>query len=238
MIKVSTLASAVTLAVSGLTLSGAAQANFTGDMSRIDANQLSGNESGTVNANCSVFDGEWGNATAKITSTQAGGTSRVTINVHDAKPDTHMTLWVRLKGQSHGEGFGGSPITGGGATPLAPGSALDDLVADWTGSGSTTGANSFTTDAHGNGVVHINLDFALEGGAYPFNKMSAASLAAAEAKRGIDLVAAPTAIVNPGADNVGPSGTPFLIRMVSHCQGDKQGHGLSPSKREPWFQYP
>ena len=89
--------------IAGLSVSGLAQANFTGDMSRIDADQLSGNDSGTVNANCSANTGEWDGASAKITSTQAGGTSRVSVKVHGAKPDTHMTLWVRLKGKSHNE---------------------------------------------------------------------------------------------------------------------------------------
>jgi hypothetical protein len=81
--------------------------------------------------------------------------------------------------------------------------------------------------------VHIDLDFPLEGGAYPFNNMTADDLIAAQGKRPAAL-ATPAAIVDPRADNIDG---PFMVRMVSHCQ-DGLGHGLSPSNREAWFQYP
>jgi len=228
------LTAAIAALVGGLSLSGVAQADFSANMSRIAGASGSGH---TVIDQCGDGIENWDGASATIENVQDGGSSRVKFRLKGGKPNTHYTVWVRLKGQSHGEGFGGSPITGGGATPLAPGSALDDLVADWVGAGSTDGANSFDTNHQGDATVHIDLDFPLEGGAVPFNQMSAASLAAAEAKRGINLVAAPTAIADPRADNVGPGSTPFLIRMVSHCQ-DGTGHGLSPSNREAWFQYP
>ena len=228
--------SIATAAVFGLSLSGVAQADFTANMSKIDGDQLSGNGSGTVNANCSDYAGQYDGATATIENAQPGGTGKVKVQVKGAKPNTHYTVWVRLKGKDrNGVAFGGSPITGGGATPLAPSTALDGLVADWDGSGNEDGgANSFFTNHQGKGQIHINTDFPLEGGAYPFNRMSDAALATALGKNP-GALAVPTAIADPR--DAGITGTPFLVRVVSHCQ-DGESHGMSPSVREPWFQYP
>jgi hypothetical protein len=235
--KALTLATAITALIGGLSLSGVAQADFDANFSRIDPDAASGDGASTVRNDCGGGTEGWEGATATIVNRQSGGTGKVKVRIKDGKPNTHFTVWVRLKGKSHGESFGGSPITGGGATPLAAGTELDSLVADWIGSGNPNGgANSFFTNHQGDGLVQIDTDFPLEGGAYPFNEMGAAALADAETKTGTNLVAAPTALANPTGANLA-SGTPFLIRVVSHCQ-DGESHGLSPSKREAWFQYP
>ena len=158
------------------------------------------------------------------------------IELEDAKPDTLYTVWVRMKGQAHGTTFGGSPITGGGATPLAHSSHLDQLVADWIGPGSPTAGNAFNTDSKGKGKFKVDLDFPVVGGAYPFNRMSHAAHLDAQTKNPA-ATPSPTAIVNPADTGIGPGGTPFMIRVISHCQ-DGLAHGLSPAKREAWFQYP
>lgn len=209
------------------------QANFNGNMSRVVGASGSGH---TVIDECGGGTENWNAATATIKNVQHGGTSKVKIKIKNAIPNTLFTVWLRMKGQSHGTTFGGSPITGGGATPLAPSTSLDTLIADWIGVGSATQPNGFTTNHQGKGTLIVNLDFPLEGGAYPFNNMSAATLASAQAQNPTAL-ATPTAIVDPRQANIGPGGTPFLIRMVSHCQ-DGLGHGVSPGNREAWFQYP
>ena len=224
----------IATAIAGLSVSGIAQADFSANMSRVVGASGSGH---TVIDECGAGTDNFDAATATIENTQDGGSSRVKVRLKGANPDTHYTLWVRMKGSSHGVNFGGAPLTGGGATPLAPSSALNGptgLVADWaTTGGSTGGANSFDTNHKGDGVVHIDLDFPLEGGSYPFNNIDAATLAVAQAKNA-NAAANPATVVDPRADNVGG---PFMIRMVSHCQ-DGKGHGLSPSNREAWFQYP
>jgi hypothetical protein len=224
------LAAAITALVGGLSMSSVTQADFTANMSRVVGASGSGH---TVIDECGGGTENWDGATATIANEQEAGGSRVKLSLKDAKPNTHYTVWVRMKGSSHSTGFGGSPVTGGGATPLAPSTALGDLIADWVGSGSTTGANSFDTNHKGNANTFINLDFPLEGGSYPFNNMTAGDLANAQSKNAAAL-ATPATIVDPRADNIGG---PFMIRMVSHCQ-DGTGHGLSPSNREAWFQYP
>jgi hypothetical protein len=111
--------------------------------------------------------------------------------------------------------------------PLAPSSALGDLINDWIGPGSTTGANSFDTNHKGNANTFINLDFPLEGGSNPFNNMTAGDLVNAQSpEQNPSALATPATIVDPRADNI--SG-PFMKRMVSHCQ-DGTGHGLSPKR--------
>jgi len=172
-------------------------------------------------------------------------------------------VWVRLKGKSHGTTFGsgpdiplgGSPITNGGATPYAPSTELAALISDWASTGgvgcvapgtalggvagincSAPRANGFVTDTNGNGGLTIYSDYTSKaGGAYPFNRMSAATLAVAVAKKA-SAKAVPTAIADPRDANNTP-GTPFLYRMVSHCLDDAS-HGVSPGNRETWFNFP
>lgn len=206
------------------------------DMSRISPDAASGDGVSTVRNNCGDGVEGWDDATAEIEISQEGYYSEIEIELEDAKPDTLYTVWVRMKGQAHGTTFGGSPITGGGATPLAHTSHLDQLVADWVGPGSPTAGNAFNTNAKGKGKFKVDLDFPVVGGAYPFNRMSHDAHLLAQTKNPA-ATPSPTAIVNPADAGVGPSGTPFMIRVISHCQ-DGLAHGLSPAKREAWFQYP
>lgn len=185
----------------------------------------------TVEGNCAIdpSGNAWQGATAYIVADQKGFGSEVEIEVEDAVPNTVFTVWLRIKG---GAGFNdlGSPLTGGGATPLAPGSALDDLnaISPWIDpAGASSSANSFMTNARGKGTATINLDFPLVGGAYPF-QATATSRPGHE-----DHANVPTAIVDPRTGNGGP----FMIRVISHCT-DNASHGLSPATREAWFQFP
>lgn len=231
--KFSTITTAVLLA-GGMAFTGMASADIIANMSRISATANGGNVVGNnVINNCGDA---FANASATLHATQdSGGSTQIKIMLKNAAPNTHYTVWVRQKGNDQdGNSFGGAPLTGGGATPLAPSSALPALVADWIGAGSDTGANGFTTNAQGKGTLTSTLDFALEGGHYPHNNITAAALADIRTYKNAGALATPTAIVDPRQSGV--SG-PFLIRFVSHCT-DQVGHGLSPGAREPWFQYP
>ena len=70
-------------------------------------------------------------------------------------------------------------------------------------------------------------DFPVVGGAYPFQEATTSR----PGFEGVPKVA--LAIPTPETS----SGTPFLIRVISHCT-DQSSHGLSPATREAWFQYP
>ena len=198
------------------------------DMSRRGPGSTSGSGH-TVEGNCGGPD--YQGATAAIEIDQDGG-SDVTVKVKDAVPNTHFTVWMRIKG---GTGFNdaGSPWTGGGATPLCSGTEFADLNANspWNNAAGSTAplCNSFSTDGAGNGTFTSSVNFPVVGGAYPFQQAGGAS-----ARPGHDDHAdVPTAIVDPRTGNGGP----FMIRVVSHCL-DNANHGLSPSNREAWFQYP
>jgi hypothetical protein len=230
--QLTTLATALLMA-GGMAFAGIASADFTANMSRISPDTESGSGD-TVRGECGGGEDGFDSASATITSEQDAGTTKVKIKIKNGKPNTLYTSWIRLRGNDQqGNSFGGSPITGGGATPLAASTNLDALTAAWIGPGTPTSSNSFTTDMNGRGQGTFILDFPLESGGYPFNNISAASLADAQVKRPAAL-ATPTAIVDPRQSGV--SG-PFLIRTVSHCQ-DGLSHGLSPANRESWFQYP
>ena len=243
--KLSTLA--IAIAIGGLSASGAALAGK-GDNTVIDglfSNRTDTQPSGSGDTILDMCGASSGKQQATLEVTQSGSSSKVEIQVSDARPDTVYTVWVRMKGTADGTGldFGGSSLTGGGATPLAPGSDLPTLMANSPGAnptGTTNPVNGFTTDANGDADWSINLDFPVQGGAYPFNAVGAA----------------PVAIVDPTQYGVS---APFLMRVVSHCQDDA-AHGLSPSGsnakdsygdiiydangdgkrdgREAWFQYP
>jgi hypothetical protein len=149
-------------------------------------------------------------------------------------PDGSQIGWHQAR--ADGSSCNGSPLTCGGATPLAPGSALDGII-HYTPpfAGTSTPTNGFTTDKNGNAVFTIALDFPVVGGAYPFNRASAEAVAAWQAAGGNpDARRIPSPVVNPAEDGIGG---PFLMRVISHCT-DQQGHGLSPAVREAWFQYP
>ena len=233
--KRSILTKAILLA-GGIALSGIAQAGSSkvidDDMTRRGPGSPSGSGD-TVEANCPTdpSGNAWQGATATLEIKQKGSDSDVEVEVSDAAPNTLFTVWVRIKGKN-GLNSAGSPLTGGGATPLAPGSALDDLnaISPWVNpAGASSSANSFTTDADGYAEFEIDLDFPVVRGAYPF-QMTATSRPGHEGHANV-----PTAIADPGEP--GQEDTPFLIRVVSHCT-DQSSHGLSPATREAWFQYP
>jgi hypothetical protein len=206
------------------------------DLSRRPAGSESGSGD-TVEANCGGPD--YQGATGQLTIQQSGGKSEVTVEVEDAVPNTHFTVWMRIKG---GSGFNndgsdgvsdGSPWTGGGATPLCSGTEFDSLNdnSPWNNAaGSQAGlCNSFFTGDNGDGKLKTTVNFPIVGGAYPFQQSGGTP-----SRPGHDGHAdVPTAIVDPRTGNGGP----FMIRVVSHCL-DNANHGLSPSNREAWFQYP
>lgn len=230
----STLTMAVTLA-GGMAFTGMASADYSAAMSRISSTANGGNVPGNnVENNCGdAFAGASANISSYLNN---DGTTHTEIELFGAAPNTHYTVWIRQAGSSHGTSFGGAPITGGGATPYAPTSELQTLIDDWQDAigSSVARANGFYTDDDGEGELIVDVDFTAEaGGAYPYNRMGAATLADARTKRPA-AEATPTAIVDPRDPDI--SG-PFLIRMVSHCS-DQKSHGVSPGAREPWFQYP
>jgi hypothetical protein len=199
------------------------------DMSRRPAGSTSGSGD-TVEANCGGPD--YQGATAELTIAQSNDGSTVEIEVEDAVPNTHFTVWMRIKG---GAGFNeaGSPWTGGGATPLCSGTEFDSLNANspWNNAAGSLVplCNSFSTDSAGDGTFKTSVNFPVVGGAYPFQQSDGAP-----ARPGHDAHAdVPTAIVDPRTGNGGP----FMIRVVSHCT-DGANHGLSPATREAFFQYP
>jgi hypothetical protein len=194
--------------------------------SRLPPDTLSGSKH-SIEENCGLdARGKvWPNATARLSIQQSGGTSRVEVEIDQARPRTYFTTWLRVKG----EGYGGSPLTGGGATPLAPQTDLDNLITyspfGEKKDGSNSLSNGFWTDDDGNAKFSVNLDFPVVGGAYNFG------LATLETPLGPGY---PVAIINPALP--GHSG-PFFIRLITHCS-DNLGHGLAPGNREAWFQFP
>lgn len=192
------------------------------------------NSGHTVDEECGEAGAE---ATARMTITQTGSGSRVTMTVRDARPDTLYTVWLRLRGDGPGgDAIGPNPMSGGGATALLPGTELDTALGQSPPfAGTTDPVNGFTTDRRGNARWTIDLDFPVIGGAYPFHRASAEAVQAlADAGSSWPLVRVPAAVVDPTDDGIDG---PFLIRVVSHCQ-DGLAHGLSPAARETWFQYP
>jgi hypothetical protein len=221
-----------------LTILAAALASMTGvaiadqpaindDMSRRGPLTTSGSGH-TVEGNCG---GDYQSATASLSVEQDNAGSHVQVQINDGVPNTHYTVWMRIKG---GAGFNdaGSPWTGGGATPLCSGTEFATLNANspWNSAGSTDPlCNSIITNKNGDGTLRSVVNFPIVGGAYPFQQAGGAS-----ARPGHDDHAdVPTAIADPRTG----TGGPFLIRVVSHCT-DQANHGLSPATREAFFQYP
>jgi hypothetical protein len=157
-------------------------------MTRRPAGSISGDDVSTVEANCAIDPrgNDWQGATARLMARQVGNGSTVDIQVKNAAPNEVFTVWLRLKGDVDGVPINpdGSPLTGGGSTPLTPGTDLPTLIAnssDNNPEGTPNPVNGFTTEQNGNGIFSIDLDFALIGGAYPFNQVGSL----------------PTAIVDP-----------------------------------------
>lgn len=223
-LKSNVLAVTLSLAAGGV-VSGAALAGETVDapFQRIPATSPSGSGH-TVLGQCG---GAFNDARAELEIVQSDGMSRVEIELRGGRPNTLYTVWLRVKGKDADGNFGGSPLTGGGATPLAPGSALVSLLdATPPMPGSANVANAFSTDGKGKGKFKTVLDFPVLGGAYPFNELPDGLIPGARE--------IPVAIVNPEAHGIS---APFMIRIVSHCQ-DGLAHGLSPAAREAWFDWP
>lgn len=178
----------------------------------------------TVEANCGDDGNSWQGASATLKVEQVGAGSTVKIQVKNAVPNTLFTIWQRAKGGG-GYNDGGSPWTGGGATPMCSGTNYADLAAISPGAnpaGASSSCNSFTTDKNGNANTSVSLNYPLVGGAYPFQQSGTG-----------DPSHVPTAIVDPRTGNGGP----FMLRVISHCT-DQASHGLSPATREAWFQFP
>jgi hypothetical protein len=184
----------------------------------VRADPLAESPSGHLMAvECSDDQQTWTDATATIQVEQTSETTRVQIDVVDARPTTLFTAWLRLRGTDPetGETFGGNPITDKGSTPLAPTSELPDLIALSESVGASEAANAFTTDGNGTAQYSIELDFPMIGGAYPFDRHDAEL-------EPVDIVGAPLA--------------PFMIRLASHCQ-DGLAHGVLQGDREIWFNW-
>jgi hypothetical protein len=204
------------------------------DMSRRPANSISGDGVSTVEANCATDPSgdDWQGATAHISVEQDNAGSHVQLQIDGGVPNTHYTLWMRIKG---GAGFNdaGSPWTGGGATPMCSGTEFTELNANspWNNAAGSQAklCNSLVTNNNGDGRLKTVVNFPIVGGAYPFQQAGGA-VAHPTKGGGADV---PTAIVNPATG----TGGPFLFRVVSHCT-DGANHGLSPATREAFFQYP
>ena len=190
----------------------------------------------TVEANCPTdpSGNAWPGATAWLEIEQEGEGSEVEIELEGAVPNTHFTVWMRVKG---GAGFNdaGSPWTGGGATPMCDSSNFADLNANspWNNAAGSTYAlcNSIITDEDGEGKLKVDVNFPIVGGAYPFQDGGDAPTNPA----GDAIKDVPTAIVDPRV--FGQGDAPFMLRVISHCT-DQANHGLSPATREAWFQFP
>jgi hypothetical protein len=223
-----------------LTILAAALASMTGvamadqpaindDMSRRGPGTTSGSGD-TVEANCG---GDYQSATASISVEQDNAGSHVQVQINDGVPNTHYTVWMRIKG---GAGFNdaGSPWTGGGATPLCSGTEFASLNANspWNNAAGSQAplCNSIITNKNGDGTLKTIVNFPVVSGAYPFQQSNGAQARPG----GADLIPdVPTAIADPRTG----TGGPFLFRVVSHCT-DGANHGLSPATREAFFQYP
>ena len=171
----------------------------------------------------------WLDARARLSIRQSAGQSRVVIRVRDARPETYYTVWLRLGGtDSNGEAFGGNPLTGGKATPLAATSDLPDLLAaTGSGNGNDDQPNGFRTNARGNATFRATVDFPVVAGAYPFQRFPAWDPSDPRLPAE-DPAIYPVAIA-------GPQG-PYTLRVVSHCTDDV-GHGLTSGPREWWFDW-
>ncbi|MDG2336183.1 MAG: hypothetical protein P8Q97_18410 [Myxococcota bacterium] len=179
--------------------------------------------------------GDFPEARASLRWAQEDGRTRLRIHLSNGRPNTLYTVWLRLKGTDRdGWAFGGSPITGGGSTPLAPSTALEELLAaTGPGNGSPTPPNGFWTNRRGRGRMVLNLDFAFPAGAYPFDRADLSEEALSDlAVLFPEYRLIPTALVDANV-----SEAPFTLRLASHCTDDLS-HGLTPGAREGWFDWP
>lgn len=188
------------------------------------------NDCQAADANYPYSPYDWPDAGATLELVQKHGMSMVSIEVHDARPNTYYTVWVRLRGtDAQGNTYGGSPLTGGPGTPLIPSSALADAAAALgEGNGRSQEINGFRTDAEGNGSFSTELDYPIINGVFPFQKFE--SFDPTDERYPADE---PRAIPVPIG---GGSNAPFTIRVASHCTDD-MSHGLVPGPHEGWFDW-
>jgi len=169
---------------------------------------------------------EYPNASAELTYSLANGSTGVEINVSNAAPDQFYSIWLKLDGISPLTGIDAVPLAGVSelaslalSTPdekLTPAAKSLGLVGD-DGSGAASGPNGFITDANGDAVHSLTLDFPLvEGGMFSFDQF--------------DSSLSPVPL----------GSTPFLLNALSHT--DQVGHGLfpdgGPGTAAPWFWTP
>lgn len=166
--------------------------------------------------------GEFEDAAAQVTFLLLeDNRTQVEFNLENAPSDLYFTAWLRLAAPS--------PLTGLTVTPLANPSSIAALaeVTDESrltdtaealglvggdGTGSSTVANGFFTDAEGNGSFSTILEFPFtDDGVYPFSSF------------------------DPSLTDVALASEPgFSIRLASHAT-DQVGHGLVAGFHERWF---
>lgn len=178
---------------------------------------------------------DWPDAAATLEIIQTPRQSEVTVAITDARPDTLYTIWLRLRGTvwvrmpgetQAGVVYGGSPLTGRADTPLIPTTMLA-AATDAVETPTADPTHGFRTDANGNGVFAVSLDFPIVGGAYPFERFAGAYSDGTRLPHEMHS--------NKTIPIVGASGgAPYTIRLVSHCT-DGVSHGLLPGPHEGWF---
>lgn len=181
----------------------------------------------------------WPEAEASIRLRERGGMSEMTFTVHDARPNTLYTVWLRLLGEdSEGNPYGGSPLTGIPVTPLV---ASDDLPAQLAATlpnpGSDGLSNGFHTDDEGDGRLTLRVDYPITSGAFPFQRFPDFEQAngdiALTNPANVARLGGNPAAIRPVAITDG-SQAPATILIASHCV-DGLGHGLLPGPHENWF---
>ena len=243
MINEKKITTILTILISGLCLTSASASQLVdAEMERISPDKKSGSGH-TVMEQCAEAkkNNGWLSATANIKIKQNETNSAVAFQITNAKANTLYTAWLRMAGKGPGNEddkeikIGPNPMNGGGATALLPSTDLDEAILQSPPfNGTKSPKNGFTTDKNGSANFSVNLDFPLIGGAYPFHRASKISVSKLrDAGSKWPLIRKPAAIVNPAEKEII---APFMIRIISHCQ-DGLAHGLSPSKREPWFQW-
>jgi hypothetical protein len=148
-----------------------------------------------------LCDHDFSDAEAEIEIKKRNGMTKIKIEVEGAVLDEFYTAWLKLADPS--------PLTGIGATPLAPTTELGSLQG---ADGETDIVNGFFTDGRGNGKLEVKLDFLLGDGVDPFSSYDAAL---AESAIG-DM--------------------PFTIRLASH-RSAHVSHGLLPGTHERTLRY-
>lgn len=194
---------------------------YDGPFARVPAERENGR---SVAALCQI-DGNtspdhWADARADLVLTQNATASEVTVTVEGARPDTLFTIWLMLAG--------GSPLMQTGATALIHSDDMAEAV-ELISAPTNVATNGFTTDSDGNGSITLTLDYAIVGGAFPFQRYEGFDAENAAFTRD-EPRAIPVAIADAA------TGAPFTLRLASHC-GDNLHNGLIAGQHEPWFDW-